>query len=590
MPFTEKTLSEECARQKRRGESSFDSATYDAVWHALLKVLETHFQAFKGISIPHLGKVTWRRETGIRGSVLQPVFLLNEATARARGVSAGRAVPPSSSDLVIARDLNYAEVAIRYSGLPKDVVTSCCRHLMDTLWDAVASGQDVRVRLAVGVLAARERKVEFTFDGSYHKKSGGSGGSGASAPSGGALVGRDGATAAAVASVPSPNTKEGTDRPSSHMQGGSANGRPTQSAGPSRSRDGASSASSSGGQQRAGSRPVASAGASRPSSRLAAGGAASAGGSTMADASSAGGLQMRGLSFSKAGSAPAQAPPSVGRASSAGGSRRAPSVKGSSASNASQRGQSDTSRLAAVAEDGSNAALRGTLAAKGMAGPDPFSYDAGMVLGAVAEELSDKMQRAGGLRIKAHDVVSSMEHDLTNPALREAYDRYQSEVEAREEEERRKEEFIERRRAELNSQAARVAQERRNKEREYREFLKQQALAKKQAEKDQTGQQKNDGPVPMGKPADIQARIDRDRARQKQLQYQSALLEQVREKQERRESEKRREQQQTEQVLEAIAYSMQQSKEEAEHQKREELQQLQAEWELQKRVRGGMHR
>jgi len=151
--------------------------TFGSVWRAVEAWVVSQFDMGKGASIPNFAKLVWVAEPGT-ASRLQPMFVLMDAYARSYAMQCGRGAHLASTinrgwQGQPSEDMNFSKLAIRFSeGLNKDVMFACMRILTSAIGDIIATGQVVEIKMGVGALKARDRKVEFVFDSQYaHGKS-----------------------------------------------------------------------------------------------------------------------------------------------------------------------------------------------------------------------------------------------------------------------------------------------------------------------------------------------------------------------------------------------------------------------------------
>ncbi|GLC54243.1 hypothetical protein PLESTB_000839000 [Pleodorina starrii] len=104
--------------------------------------------------------------------MLRPIFVPSDAYLRAHLLHTGSGVTRASSvgtsELEPCEEYSAMKIAIKHScSLNKDVVSSCTRHLLQHLGEALRSGRPLSLDLGVGVLTGRDRCLAFRFHSQY---------------------------------------------------------------------------------------------------------------------------------------------------------------------------------------------------------------------------------------------------------------------------------------------------------------------------------------------------------------------------------------------------------------------------------------
>ena len=175
MTYTTKDLFEDCAtRNKRVGATKpFASGTYSQVWDAVTRWVDSQLNSRRGASLQGFATITYRKtERGgtTASKSLEPVFLLHEGFSRSNMMATRRSAP-TIKELTINEEMNFSKLAFVFmDGVPdmkKDTITSCWKSMVLRIGEVMKGGSEMRLDFGVGVLIARDRKVDFNFRASF---------------------------------------------------------------------------------------------------------------------------------------------------------------------------------------------------------------------------------------------------------------------------------------------------------------------------------------------------------------------------------------------------------------------------------------
>eukprot|EP00959_Pyramimonas_sp_CCMP1952_P164395 3436775-Pyramimonas_sp.AAC.2 len=163
MTYTEKDLFRDAAAFGRRsGNKETTELVYQDVWKAVLKWIQSQFTIRKGACLSGMCTLTFTKTTKLsQERILRPMFVPVDSFVKAnnlqwRGLTQG--------DNIKSEDINFAKIAIRFSGtLNKDTTFTCTRHMFAQIGKVLSTGTEVDINFGVGSLVARDRKVDFQF-------------------------------------------------------------------------------------------------------------------------------------------------------------------------------------------------------------------------------------------------------------------------------------------------------------------------------------------------------------------------------------------------------------------------------------------
>lgn len=167
MAYTTSQLFTDCATRnnKRLGAiKPFTSECYAKVWDAVTRWVNSQLSAKKGASLQGFATITYRKtERSSTSMSLSPVFLLHEGFSRG-SMMATRRSAPTIKELTINEEMNFSKLAIMFVGdIKKDTVSACWKNMVLRIGEVMKDGVEVRLDFGVGVMVARDNKVDFNF-------------------------------------------------------------------------------------------------------------------------------------------------------------------------------------------------------------------------------------------------------------------------------------------------------------------------------------------------------------------------------------------------------------------------------------------
>mmetsp|Transcript_4862 Transcript_4862/g.13562 ORF Transcript_4862/g.13562 Transcript_4862/m.13562 type:complete len:602 (+) Transcript_4862:231-2036(+) len=176
MTFTNAQLfkhAEETAKRAHK-KQLVSEKDFAAVWLTIENWIKSQFDITKGAHVLNFVKLGWVAEPVANGQ-LRPMFVLLDSYARAHALQCGPGATLASSinrgwHMESVEDMNFSKLAIRFSqGLGKDTIFMCVRVLLQVLGSVLSSGQAVELKLGVGTMKARGRKISFDFDAQFSR-------------------------------------------------------------------------------------------------------------------------------------------------------------------------------------------------------------------------------------------------------------------------------------------------------------------------------------------------------------------------------------------------------------------------------------
>lgn len=177
MVYTLRDLFDDCAtRNKRVGATKpFDSESYRLVWDAVTAWVESQLASKRGASLHGFATITYRKMARSimpmpSSFSLQPVFLLHENFSRS-SMMATRRSAPTIKELTINEEMNFSKLALMYvkQALKKDTIASCWKNMVARIGEVMKAGVEMKLDFGVGVMIAKDNKVDFNFSAQFGK-------------------------------------------------------------------------------------------------------------------------------------------------------------------------------------------------------------------------------------------------------------------------------------------------------------------------------------------------------------------------------------------------------------------------------------
>ena len=172
MAYSTTQLFADCAtRNKRVGSTKpFTSECYGKVWDAVTRWIDSQLSSKKGASLQGFATISYRKtERSPNSMSLSPVFLLHEGFSRG-SMMATRRSAPTIKELAINEEMNFSKLSIMFVGdadIKKDTVSACWKNMVLRIGEVMKAGVEVRLDFGVGVMVAKDNKVDFNFKSAF---------------------------------------------------------------------------------------------------------------------------------------------------------------------------------------------------------------------------------------------------------------------------------------------------------------------------------------------------------------------------------------------------------------------------------------
>lgn len=169
--YTLKHIIQECIEERNKTSSksnlSFTDDSYHESMNSLNSWIETRLSKRMGASLGFFGNFTWEFKIGgIEGITYRPIFIVNDAFAKAHNVKRQRI--HTRPVLSPSEEVNFSQLSIKYSKLlTKDMMYSSIMTIFRKIGDYIDRFYDFEVEFSFGILKCRNRRLRFEFNTNY---------------------------------------------------------------------------------------------------------------------------------------------------------------------------------------------------------------------------------------------------------------------------------------------------------------------------------------------------------------------------------------------------------------------------------------